>query len=322
MKIFKRTLLMTVILSLLLFLSISVSCNNDSGELSTEAESSEETTELTDDLMYMGQNRPGLIPEVFAPGIISIGGQSESNITFTPDGKEIYYVAGTDQRSMIMTSRLENGEWTEPESASFSQEYSNWGPFVSPDGQKLYFTSNRPPEDSSSRSDPNIWVVRRTEDGSWSSPEILPEPVNSESWDGIPSVYQDGTLVFISDRDGAPDANIYKSDLSDEGYVEVEKFPEPVNTTYPDIGPILTIDMQYLIFASMRPGASGEDIYISARNEDSSWSEPRNLGEPINTPGPEYAPRLSLDNEFLFYCSNDDLYWVDSPSKRSDKTGN
>ncbi len=40
--------------------------------------------------VYFGQTLPAIIPEIFAPGIVSTG-MEESTITFTPDGKECYW---------------------------------------------------------------------------------------------------------------------------------------------------------------------------------------------------------------------------------------
>ena len=142
---------------------------------------------------YLGQPHPGLAPEVFAPGIVSLDNQAEFNITFTPDGREIYFTAGTRTETNVMVARLENGHWTEPELAPFSREYANWSPFITGDGQNLFFVSDRPLDGSSRRSDPNIWMVERTE-GTWTEPQCLDEPVRSFDAEYTPFVASDGTL--------------------------------------------------------------------------------------------------------------------------------
>jgi Tol biopolymer transport system component len=268
---------------------------------------------IPDSLMYLSQPRPGLVPEVFAPGIVSLDNQVEFNITFTPDGMEIYFTVGTRTQTSIMFTKLENGHWTEPELAPFSREYANWSPFISGDGQKLYFVSDRQPDASSPRSDPNIWMVERTEEG-WTEPKYLDEPINSFDAEYTPFVASDGTLYFLSNRPGGyGQIDIYFSKLIDAKYSTVENIGEPINTQYSDEGMVMTQDGRYMILTSNRPGTRGDvDLYIGIRNEDGSWQPPQNLGDKFNTSSPQYAPRFSLDGKFFFFFSEGDMYWVDS----------
>ena len=69
----------------------------------------------------LGQDPPGAAPVVFAPGIVSTGGQ-ELSITFSPDGKELFFCATgpTYRPRFIFHSRLEGGVWTVPREAPFS----------------------------------------------------------------------------------------------------------------------------------------------------------------------------------------------------------
>jgi len=268
---------------------------------------------IPESLMYLGQPRPGLAPEVFAPGIVSLDDQLEFNITFTPDGKEIYFTVTMRNQASIMFTEMENDQWTEPELASFSREYANISPFISSDGQKLYFVSDRPPHAASSRNDLNIWVVERTQAG-WSEPECLDEPVNSLFDEYTPFIAGDGTLYYLSSRPGGyGQADIYVSKLIDGEYSTTELLGEPINTRYSDEGVAISPDGRFMVFPSNRPGTrGGVDLYISERSEDGSWQEPQNLGDEINDAGPQYSPRFSLDGEYFFFFSRNDMYWVDS----------
>jgi Tol biopolymer transport system component len=239
-----------IVLTMSLLLAFGSACNS---------------TDLPEDMLYLGQPRPEMTPHIFAPGIVSKSGQNEFGITFSPEGDEIYYSLSDGQKTKIMVIRLEDGIWSDPAVASYSDVHKNWGPFMAADGQTLFFTSDRPPNANSTREDPSIWVAERDQNGDWGEPEMLPEPVSTEYWDGIPFIAQDGTLVFISTRGGVPsDWDIYFSKHTEDGFVKVGKYPEPINTiNYIDEGPILTNDMQYFIFASTRPGGhGGDDIYI------------------------------------------------------------
>ena len=63
--------------------------------------------------LYFGQKPPELIPEVFAPGIVSIKGRFEGGVSFSPDLKEIYFGASDeDKKTAIYFSKLKNNTWT------------------------------------------------------------------------------------------------------------------------------------------------------------------------------------------------------------------
>jgi ankyrin repeat protein len=95
---------------------------------------------------YLGQPAPGSTPQVFAPGIVSAAGHFDLGITFTPDGKEVYFTQRKGEgRNAIMVSRLEKDGWTAPEEAAFAKGYPAAEPHVAPDGGKLYFGGRRPP---------------------------------------------------------------------------------------------------------------------------------------------------------------------------------
>lgn len=58
---------------------------------------------------YFGQNPPSLIPEVFAPGIVSIDGRFEGTVSFSSDLSEMYFAAaGKDNITSIYFSKLKN----------------------------------------------------------------------------------------------------------------------------------------------------------------------------------------------------------------------
>ena len=84
-------------------------------------------------------------PVLFAPGIIS-SEFTDTTATFSPDGKTVYFVRSDVQENYntILESHLKNGKWSKPRVASFSGWWNDSEPAVSPNGQKLFFTSNRP----------------------------------------------------------------------------------------------------------------------------------------------------------------------------------
>lgn len=98
--------------------------------------------------------------------------------------------------------------------------------------------------------------------------------------------------------------------------MKVEILEGTINSQYPEHSPVITADEATIIFTSRRPSTTGgkidpndgmyfEDIYISTRNEDNTWTEPRNMGAPINTDGNDATIGISVDGQKLFIYKDD-----------------
>jgi hypothetical protein len=291
---------------------------------------------------YLGQEPPGMEGELFAPGIMSTG-LSELNAAFFPGGKEVIYSVGVGaMKWALIMIREENGRWTKPEVAPFSGEYGGVDPFVSFDGNMVYYCSNKPksvqgePEDNY-----DIWYVKRTDTG-WSEPVNMGPPINSNTHEFYPSLTRDGTIYFQSRREGGIGfSDIYRARLVDGKYVEAELLPEPVNSPDFEGDTLVAPDESYVIVSTMRreDNIGQSDLYISFRAEDGSWLPLKNMGRRINSEGGENCQILSPCGKYLFYTSrrdanlsglspltyetikkawtepqngNGDIYWVDA----------
>jgi len=255
---------------------------------------------------YLGQKRPGPTPEIFAPGIVSLGFH-EHNIAISADGKEIFFVAASSDfsRYLIMTTKLKNGAWTMPEVAPFSGGRNDGAPAFSPDGRRLYFSSRRPRTAGGIPADDfDIWYVER-KDGSWTDPVNLGGPVNTEKNEANPSVMSDGTIFFQRiEKLGTLNWDIYVSSPSSGTHGVPEKLPAPVNTFANEAGPFIAADGSYLLFQSNRAGGHGVmDLYAAYRTKSGGWSEPVNLGEKVNSRYSDWGPVVSPDGKYLFFGS-------------------
>src|SRR3989304_4100711 len=96
-------------------------------------------------------------PQVFAPGVISTE-DYESHPEFTPDGKTLYFLKNAPNFGhwTICIAEFKNGKWSTPEVASFSVQYNDADPFITPDGSKFFFISIRP-MDTAQKQDLDIW---------------------------------------------------------------------------------------------------------------------------------------------------------------------
>ena len=265
---------------------------------------------------YLGQEPPGLTPVVFAPGLVSTE-QNELNAAFSPDGTEIYFSVSQAGQNTIVAIKLENGRWTGRSVVAFSGEYSDVDPFVSADGERLYYSSKRPMNVSGEAKDSDIWYVERKENDEWSEPINLGAMNSQGTDDYYTSISSDGTLYFSRFEARGEGGDLYRSRLLDGAYGEPELLSAPLSTGSSEHDPFIAPDGSFLIFTSNRPGGYGQgDLYISFRNSDGTWSEPRNMGDNINSPGYDFCAMMSPDGEHLFFTRtidrNGDIYWVDA----------
>jgi hypothetical protein len=255
---------------------------------------------------YLGQEPPGMEGELFAPGIMSTG-LPELNAVFFPGGREVIYsvTVGPMKWALVML-REENGQWTKPEIAPFSGEHGGVDPFLSNDGNTVYFCSNRPRSGiGEPESDYDIWYVKRTETG-WSEAVNMEPPINSDEHEFYPSLTREGTIYFQSRRKGGIGASdIYRSELVDGEYIEAVLLPEPVNSPDFEGDALIAPDESYIIVSTYRAeeNIGQSDLYISFRMDDGSWSPIKNMGERINSEGGENCQILSPCGRYLFYTS-------------------
>jgi len=260
---------------------------------------------------YLGQKPPGMTPEVFAQGIISTKEKYELNSVFSPKGDEFYYEISTTTPEekkkeiffyVIMVSKQVEGIWTKPEITPFSGKYSTMDMCFSPDGDRLYFTSDRPNEFDSEPKN-NIWYVERKGD-SWSKPVILGPPIyKPEVRQGQHSLAANGTMYFRSGDD------LFYSEYKNGKFDEPVKLPHTVNSPYPESKPYVAPDESSLLFVRYGMPESidgGRGLYISFRREDGSWTLARNT----NIDGS--LPKLTPDGKYFFFSRGGDIYWVES----------
>jgi Tol biopolymer transport system component len=245
-------------------------------------------------------------PTLFAPGQISTA-DFESHAAFADGGRTLYFLKANLQYTWwtIVVSRLESGVWKEPEVAPFSGRYNDADPFITPDGSRFFFISNRPHEGTGpGRDDLDIWVMDRSGAG-WAAPRRLPEPVNSPASEWFPVLAASGTLYFGSGRPGGKGkTDIYRCSLRNEACSSPENLGDAINTAVDEFEAFVTPDERTMIvMSSGRPeGLGSGDLYISTRGAD-GWSNAQNLGAPINSRVLEIGPSLSADGRTLFFSS-------------------
>ncbi len=261
---------------------------------------------------YYNQTPPSDSAVVFAPGIFSLTDRLESNIAFSPDGKECYFgvieIKDNKASYKIYSTQYINNKWTEQLESSFSVGNDVSNPSVSADGKRLYFIK-----------DGDVYMVEPTLEG-WGEPQALPSPINSASRETSYMESTDGVAYISSKRpDGFGGYDIWCIQPMPDQVLLEENLGPILNSTAYDISPLIAPDGSYLIFGSERYGRSGKaHLYISFNEDNGEWTTPINMnssGAKINNETAHHSgPSLSPDGKFLFFRRHEsmmemDVYW-------------
>ena len=226
----------------------------------------------------------------------------EFAIGFTLNGHTLFFNRATDDRKIIrlMHSRYGRG-WAEPVQAPFSDDkWRDLDPVPHPDGEHIYFSSNRPLE-GDTPTDFDTWYVEWRE-GYWGDPMNAGEVVNSDSSDVYVSFTGNGDMYFGSRRDTSSARRIYVSKSAGGELQPPELVELVIAGKYPAVGnPCIAHDGSYIIFAA--EGEVGEADLFIARHNGGRWGPGRNLGAGINSEFNDYAPSISPDGRYLFFTS-------------------
>ena len=266
---------------------------------------------------YFGLTPPGLIPEVFAPNIVSDTTWAEHcQVAVSPNVDEIYWSAwtgdymtedGSKNTEQIFYSKIENGIWTKPKLAEFTEGNPhglNGGPSFSPDGKKLFFYQVKSPWVSS---DMNTYYVEKKNEKWGNEPILLPQPYNTGDQNYSPIFTNNGT-AYKNLRGKISKYTYENGNFTFTDSIVIHKDFRPLWNFY------MSPYEDYVIFAARHDGGYGDiDLYISFKTEEGNWGTPINMGAEINTELRERFPTVSPDGKYLFFMRHtpgQDFFWV------------
>jgi hypothetical protein len=261
-------------------------------------------------------------PQLFGAGVISTGDDEVGGV-FSPDGHEFYFAKLNPTTTfarigILCVSHWRDGQWSAPEVLPFSGKYLDFPPRLSPDGTAMYFASTRPSSHSRTRV-MRIWKSKKAGEG-WGEPQPLGEPVNlDDGWNWGPSVTNDGTIYFTSDRGEPGHLQIYRAALKDGVYQQPEKLGLQINSEFNDYDAFVNADETILFFVSQGEGGppfrhradtlygqgflyARGDIYFS-RRVNGEWTPAKHLEHGVNTVADEGYPALTPDEKHLIFTS-------------------
>jgi WD40-like Beta Propeller Repeat len=252
-------------------------------------------------------------PQIFAPGVIS-GPANDGAPTFSPDGGTLYFTRSTANWSVILESHKVDGQWSKPTLASFSGEWPDSSPAMSPDGSFIVFQSTRPATPLTVKpieGQPvpgvvsNLWRVNRA-GATWSRPVRLPDAVNMGHSIWKPSVAANGNLyfTFIDDKG---QKRLFSSKFENGVYQTAQPLAFSDGTTS-DVDPEIAPDESFLVFCSSArlDGDQKDHLFIVAR-QGAGWGKVvpiRYAGDDKYGYSTDDEPRLGQDRRTIYFSSD------------------
>lgn len=242
----------------------------------------------------------------------NINTKNEELMPSTTADERFLYFTRTDQYGKYLDDNLymsENnfGKWQPAELVGrpiSTDEYMDGASCVSPSGKYLFFTSCGR-EDAQGRSC-DLYFSKRVQ-GGWDVPRNLGRTVNSPGWDVQPCLAADGRTVYFASRraGGYGGSDIYVTTLGDDGqWSEPKNLGQKVNSNKDEERPFLHPDERTLYFSSKgHPGLGNADFFYSTRDAAGEWTEPVNMGYPINTAGDEIGIYITTDGKTAYIGS-------------------
>lgn len=228
----------------------------------------------------------------------------------------------------VFFAKMENGTWKEPRNCSeINTKLHDAAVSINYDGTKFLFFKTNP--DNIIQGD--IYEANCDENGSLSEIKMLQEGINSKNIESSACISYDGNMIFFSSNrpGGYGGFDLYYAKRLPTGAWGREVNMGPmINTAGNEDAPFFHIDGQTLYFSTDgRVGIGGFDIYSTKLSEDGSWTQPENVGYPINSLGHDLYYRVSPNSQQAYLSSDrdggygsDDIYLVNIYDHESFKT--
>lgn len=281
------------------------------------------------------ENLGGMINTKY-PEYAPVMDSSESVLIFTsrrPDtrGGKKDYLSGTYYEDIYVARHDEFGKWLKPESIGdeINTKLHDANVALSPDGKTLLTYKGR--QHITAKLAGDLYACTLNADGkSWSKPEKLPEPINSNDLEPSACFTADGqTLYFSSNRPGGYGGiDIYVSVKDGTKWGEPKNLGPIINTDKDEDAPFIHADGKTLFFGSKgHTNIGGYDIFYSELDEvTGKWKIPENIGYPLNTADNDTYFLWSADATRGYFSSHrkdtygdKDIYMMKRPGNKKDQ---
>ena len=174
----------------------------------------------------------------------------------------------------IFESYKNGNVWTEPQifQNKVNTSYLETSANMDLNKNMVFFVSDR----DGGLGGKDLWMIKKLDNGSWSSPQNLGEPINTEYDEESPYFHSDGKTLYFSSKGHSSigGLDIFKSELDKElNWSSPKNMGYPINTVNDDLSFVPTVTGNRAYFSSVRNGGKGKsDIYemILPNQEESS----------------------------------------------------
>lgn len=244
--------------------------------------------------------------------------------TVSADGKRLFFICENhpentkynsipNSQDIWYSEKDSMGKWQDAVHLDYplNTQHYNAVYWISPDNNRILIRGSF---SKGAYNGKGVSMCYRTKNGNWSEPNELPIRKYYEYDRGILSgatMAHDGQtlLLYMTPVKGGRDNDIFVCFLLPDGtWSEPKTLGKKIN--FPDtdeMTPYLASDGVTLYFSSNRPGGIGDnDIWMTKRLDKTwqKWSDPVNLGEPINTPEWDAFFTLDAGGEYAYLTSN------------------
>lgn len=194
-----------------------------------------------------------------------------------------------------------------------NSDYSELNPLLSPDGKTLYFSRKNHPDNMGGVNDKeDIWYSELGSDGKWMLAKNMGPRFNNEGPNFVNAIAStpDGNSVLILGNKYLPKGKMLAGVSMSTNINGNWTAPKPImienDYNFNEKANYFLANTKKTLLMSVEREDSkgGRDIYVSFQKNDSSWTEPLDLGSVVNTAGEESAPFLASDDKTLYYSSN------------------
>lgn len=198
---------------------------------------------------------------------------SEDQLAFSPNQQTVYFTRSDKGNSLeykLYKADLEDeshGNWINIELLNINKNnVSIENPFMSPKGDKLYFSSNM----EGSLGGYDLFVAHVNADGTLGTPENLGAIINTTSDEKFPSLSKDGKYLYFSSKghENLGGFDLFVSKISNTGIYKVPRnLGNTINSSYDEVAYFLAADNKGYV-SSNRPNGKGSfDIYTATNRE-------------------------------------------------------
>ena len=183
--------------------------------------------------------------------------------------------------------------------SNINTEYFEYNGYINDNKNFIFFNrSNDPNNLGGINDDGDVWYSKKVFDNLWTSPENVLE-VNNEENNLLLGVDSQHIYVFTNGE-----VNTYKITDTVTKHINTS-FIKYYKSNSNILSGSISVDKKSIIISTDSYGSYGvEDLYVSNKINDSTWSSLINLGSSINTSFQETYPYLSSDNSRIFFSSN------------------